>query len=146
MNCELCGRAINHYHEVIIDGVHMRVCDDCAKYGKEIKRKNTSVQGIPAIPRKAETPVVHNRFPAPAIPRRRTIVNVDDFEEPIEDFGKYMKKRREQMGLSQEELAAKLQEKKNLVAKIEREEIKPDKQTAKKIEKIMGIKILEKVE
>jgi len=39
------------------------------------------------------------------------------------------------MGLSQEELANKLQEKKNLIAKIEREEIKPDKHTARKIEK-----------
>ena len=57
-----------------------------------------------------------------------------------------IKKRREEMGLSQEELANKLQEKKNLIAKIEREEIKPDKYTARKIEKLMGVRILEKIQ
>lgn len=57
-----------------------------------------------------------------------------------------IKKRREEMGLSQEQLANKLQEKKNLIAKIEREEIKPDKHTARKIEKLMGVRILEKIQ
>jgi Predicted transcription factor, homolog of eukaryotic MBF1 len=48
------------------------------------------------------------------------------------------------MNLSQEDFAKKLQEKKNLIAKIEREEIKPDLQTARKIEKMLGVKLLEK--
>ncbi|EQB65696.1 MAG: hypothetical protein AMDU3_IPLC00002G0333 [Thermoplasmatales archaeon I-plasma] len=144
MNCELCGKVMDRYHEVIIDGVTMKVCHDCAKYGKEVTRKPLTVQREqtphPLQPRN----FVHVSPPPP--PRRRTSDDVDDADEPIVDFGKVIKKRREEMGLSQEELANKLQEKKNVVAKIEREEIKPDKQTARKIEKVMGVRILEKVQ
>ncbi|MGC8561805.1 MAG: multiprotein bridging factor aMBF1 [Thermoplasmata archaeon] len=144
MNCELCGKVIDRYYEVIIDGVTMKVCHDCAKYGKEVKRKPVTVQREqPPQPIQTRN-FVHVSPPPPA--RRRTSDNVDDLDEPIIDFGKVIKKKREEMGLSQEELANKLQEKKNVVAKIEREEIKPDKQTARKIEKVMGIRILEKVQ
>jgi putative transcription factor len=144
MNCELCGRVIDRYHEVIIDGVTMKVCHDCAKYGKEITRKPAPVQREPAQHIVQSSNFVHVSPPPPA--KRKTSASVEDSDEPILDFGKTIKKRREEMGLSQEELANKLQEKKNLIAKIEREEIKPDKQTARKIEKIMGVRILEKVQ
>lgn len=144
MNCELCGKVMDRYHEVIIDGVTMKVCQDCAKYGKEVTRKPLTVQR-----EQTPHPVQARNFvhvSPPPQPRRRIADNVDDSDEPIIDFGKVIKKRREEMGLSQEELANKLQEKKNVVAKIEREEIKPDKQTARKIEKVMGVRILEKVQ
>ncbi|MEM0133888.1 MAG: multiprotein bridging factor aMBF1 [Thermoplasmatales archaeon] len=144
MNCELCGKVMDRYHEVIIDGVTMKVCHDCAKYGKEVTKK-------PPIVQREQTPrPVQSRnfvrIPPPPAPRRKAPGSVEDMDEPIIDFGKVIKKRREEMGLSQEELANKLQEKKNLVAKIEREEIKPDKQTARKIEKVMGVRIIEKVQ
>ncbi len=144
MNCELCGKVMDRPHEVSIDGVRMKVCHECARFGKEINKKPA------AVPREPIPQVIHrNNFvhvPPPPPQRKRTSVTVEDSVEPIIDFGKAIKKRREEMGLSQEELANKLQEKKNLVAKIEREEIKPDKHTARKIEKFMGVRILEKVE
>ncbi|MGC8644821.1 MAG: multiprotein bridging factor aMBF1 [Thermoplasmata archaeon] len=141
MNCELCGKQTNRLFDVIIDGVHMRVCGDCLKYGKEIPRqvqprvRNVNVQpmNVPPVPRPAR------------VERPRQEAG-EDLEEPIEDYGKVIKKKREEMGLSQEQLAAKLQEKKNIVAKIEREEIKPDRQIAKKIEKVMGIKVMERIQ
>ncbi|MCW6158039.1 MAG: multiprotein bridging factor aMBF1 [Thermoplasmatales archaeon] len=143
MNCELCGKVMDRYHEVIIDGVKMRVCQDCAKYGKEVTKKPAAVQREP-IP---QNTVQRNNFihVPPPPPRRKTPGTVEDTDEPIIDFGHMIKKRREEMGLSQEQLANKLQEKKNLIAKIEREEIKPDKHTARKIEKLMGVRILEKI-
>lgn len=144
MNCELCGKVIDRYHEVIIDGVTMKVCHDCARYGKEVTRKQTVVHRE-QIPQ----PVRNKNFvrvPPPPPSRRKVAGSAEDSDEPIIDFGKTIKRRREEMGLSQEELANKLQEKKNLIAKIEREEIKPDKHTARKIEKIMGVRILEKIQ
>jgi putative transcription factor len=145
MNCELCGRAITRYHEVIIDGVVMKVCDDCAKYGKEIKKKVVTIRSEQPIRQPQKQGIMNNQFVPSPSPKRKPSLNVDDSEEPVENFGMMIKKKREEMRLSQEELALKLQEKKNLIAKIEREEIKPDRQTARKIEKLMGIKIIEKV-
>ena len=135
---------MDRFHEVIIDGVTMKVCHDCAKYGKEVKKMPVAVHRE-QVPQSAQPRnFIHVASPPQA--RRKPLDNVEDSVEPIIDFGKTIKKRREEMGLSQEELASKLQEKKNLVAKIEREEIRPDKQTARKIEKIMGVRILEKVQ
>ncbi|MCL5681301.1 MAG: multiprotein bridging factor aMBF1 [Candidatus Thermoplasmatota archaeon] len=141
MNCELCGREMHRYHEVLIDGVTMKVCDQCAKYGKEVRRATPPV--VKATRAQAPAPVSN---PLPPPPRRRPVQDIVDDDEPMLDFGKMIKKRREEMGLSQEQLATKLQEKKNLLAKIEREEIKPDKQTARKIEKVLGIRIIEKIQ
>jgi putative transcription factor len=146
MNCELCGKSIGRYYEVIIDGVTMKVCHDCAKYGKEVTKRTVTVQGERTPQNLPRQTMVHIPSPPPRSPRRRTSDNTEDLEEPIIDFGKAIKKRREEMGLSQEELANKLQEKKNLVAKIEREEIKPNREIGKKIERLMGIRILEKVQ
>ncbi len=143
MNCELCGKEIRHYHEVIIDGVTMKVCDECAKYGKEVRHQTIHYpqKGVVNIAK----PVASQLSPkAPA--KKRLPEELLDDDEPVIDFGKIIKKKREEMGMSQEELAVKLQEKKNLLAKLEREEIKPDKNIAKKIEKILGIKIMEKVQ
>jgi len=144
MNCELCGKQTNRLFDVIIDGVHMSVCGDCLKYGKEIPRQSQPKAGNFRVqpPNTTKAPPL----PHPARfdkPREESSL---DSEEPIEDYGKIIKKRREEMGLSQEQLAAKLQEKKNIVAKIEREEIKPDRQIARKIEKIMGIKVMERIQ
>jgi putative transcription factor len=143
MNCELCGKEIKHYHEVIIDGAIMKVCDECAKYGKEV-RQPSSFQ-IPKITKTVVQTPASNFTSHPTVKKRTPRELIDD-DEPVLDFGKIIKKKREELGLSQEELAVKLQEKKNLLAKIEREEIKPDKATAKKIEKILGIKIMEKIQ
>ncbi len=146
MNCELCGRQMDHYHDVIIDGVRMKVCSDCSRYGKEVNTRGPArlaTYHSDSVPPVRSTPSVPLRSSAP--PRKRTSGIQDDFNEPVIDFGKVIKKRREEMGLSQEELAKRLQEKRNVVAKIEREEIKPDSHTARKIQKIMGIKILEEV-
>ncbi len=143
MNCELCGKEIRHYHEVVIDGATMKVCDDCARYGKEV-RKQSSFQA-PKITKNVIQAPISNPISHPTVKKRTSREIIDD-DEPVLDFGKIIKKRREELGMSQEELAVKLQEKKNLLAKIEREEIKPDKATARKIEKILGVKIMEKIQ
>lgn len=144
MNCELCGKVMDRYHEVIIDGVTMKVCHDCAKYGKEVTKRVVTVQVERTSQNMQRQTMIH--IPSPPPPRRKASDSTEDLEEPIIDFGKVIKKRREEMGLSQEELASKLQEKKNLVAKIEREEMKPNREIARKIDRLMGIRILEKVQ
>ena len=145
MNCELCGKPIKFYHEVMIEDSILRVCDDCVKYGKEIKKKNKSNVIGPANVSltnnvQIQRPVVHSPKSAP---RKQRLEEQDDIDL-VENYGEIIRKKREEMNLSQEDFAKKLQEKKNLIAKIEREEIKPDLQTARKIEKMLGVKLLDK--
>jgi Predicted transcription factor, homolog of eukaryotic MBF1 len=145
MNCELCGKPIKFFHEVMIEDSILRVCDDCAKYGKEIKKKNKSNVVGPqpaASPNRIQVqrPITHTVKLTPKKPKLEEQEDID----LVENFGEIIRKKREEMNLSQEDFAKKLQEKKNLIAKIEREEIKPDLQTARKIEKMLGVKLLEK--
>ena len=36
MNCELCGNEMSRPKEVLIEGSKLKVCQECAKYGKEV--------------------------------------------------------------------------------------------------------------
>lgn len=148
MNCELCGKPIKHFHEVMIQDSILRVCDDCAKYGKEIKKKSRVVVEPSSHPMNVQSkPQLRESLPTAAShtpSKRRTSPSEDEDIDLIENFGELIRKKREEMNLSQEDFAKKLQEKKNLIAKIEREEIKPDIHTARKIEKMLGIRLLEK--
>ena len=47
------------------------------------------------------------------------------------------------MSLTQEELALKMMEKKHVLANIERGDLKPDIRTARKLEKLLKITLLE---
>ncbi|MEM2910336.1 MAG: multiprotein-bridging factor 1 family protein [Nitrososphaerota archaeon] len=60
-----------------------------------------------------------------------------------EGFHVRIKNARERMGLSQEELAAQLNEKVTLIKKIEQGEVKPPIELARKIEKFLKIQIVE---
>ncbi len=62
----------------------------------------------------------------------------------MEDYARLIKSKREQMGMTQEELAQKILERKNVLSNIERGELLPDINTAKKLEKVLNIKLIEK--
>jgi putative transcription factor len=64
-----------------------------------------------------------------------------DLVELVPDFGRKIREAREVMGLSVEDLAARVKEKATLLKKIEREEISPEDDVIKKLEKEMRIKL-----
>jgi putative transcription factor len=118
--CELCGRE-SQLMEVEIEGTVVLACERCASLGKEVRT---------AKPKKRNT--------RPKEPEIEEIV--------VENYGKLIKTRREQMNLTQEELARRIMEKSALIAKMEREEIKPTLELARKLERVLNIKLIEKIE
>ncbi len=119
--CELCGR-YGKLKEVIIEGSRLLVCEKCASLGKEVKSLDNSGS--------------RSSF-GMFVREKEKIVDI------VPGFGKKIKNAREKLSLTQEELAKKLMVKSSLIAKLEREEIKPDEDLAKKIEKLLKIKIIE---
>ncbi len=117
--CELCGREAE-LKEVEMEGTVVLVCEKCASLGKEVRTPK---------PKKREA-----RLAEPEI-----------VEEIMENYGTLIKTKREQMKMTQEELARKIMEKASLIAKIERGEIKPSIELAKKLERTLGIKLVERV-
>ncbi len=138
MICELCGRDVPRLHKVVIEGVIMNVCDDCAKFGKEIKGNE-----IPKDVKYLPPEVVRERLERKQ--RRKNKDYMDEEEVLVEYYPEVIRKARENKGLTQEQLAKKILEKKTIISKIERGEMRPDEKLIKKLEKALDIKLKEKV-
>jgi len=126
MRCEICGKkVIGRPMRVKVDGSIMQTCNECAKFGK-----------IQKEPRKIFKPRT-----APRRPRTR-----QPTYEVSEDFNNMIRMAREKKGWSREDLAKNIYEKASVINRIESGKMVPDIKLAKKIEKTLNIKILDKVD
>lgn len=126
MRCEICGKnVVGRPVRVKIDGSIMQTCNECSKFGK--------VQKEPPIPVKPRT--------SPRLPRIR-----EPSYEVSEEFNTVIRMAREKKGWSREDLAKKLYEKASVINRIESGKMIPDIKLARKIEKVLNIKILDKIE
>ena len=127
LKCELCGATIYGKASTIeIDGAILQVCEKCSRFGKRVTSRPS------------------------AIPVKRAIAPTNrlNFEEELvvrEDFHILIKRAREGLGLTQEELGRKLGEKTSVISKLETGKLKPSIPLARKIEHALKIKILEEV-
>jgi Predicted transcription factor, homolog of eukaryotic MBF1 len=131
--CEVCGRPIyGKPYLVVIEGAVMRVCSECAKLGK------------PYTPgARATRPGNPEARPGPGEGSRD-----EDLEELIlvPDYHRLVKEARERLGLTQEELAAKAGLKASVISKVESGRFRPDVQTARRLEGILRIRILARMD
>ncbi len=139
MICEVCGKDVPKLHKVLIEGAIMNVCDECAKLGVPIeKEEKKNVSPI-------YTKNVHKPKEVKPKEKKSEIDMLDNELVLVEDYGERIKNARLSMNLTLDEAAKKLQEKKNVLSKIERGEMKPDMNMIKKLEKFYNIKLMEKV-
>ena len=137
MICELCGKDVPRLKKVIIEGVIMNVCNDCAKFGKEVKGNE-----IPKDVKYLPPEVVRERLERK---HRRRYRDMEEEEVLVEDYAQRIRQARERMGLTQDELAKRILEKRTVISKLERGEMHPDEKLIKKLEKALNIKLKEKV-
>jgi putative transcription factor len=123
--CEVCGRPVRSLIQVNIEGSVVRTCSSCSRLGTRLPKIK---------PRRR----VHPQ----AMSKRRK----ESVLEPRPGYGDMLRERREELGLTQEELGKRLQEKTSVVARLEAERMTPSEALAKKIERHLGIKVMEKVE
>lgn len=139
----MCGKKVAKTTKIMIDGAILNVCDDCAKFGTPVIDHNKFKPVDPAIrvqlPEKPQPRTVSS-------PARKQVRKVNDEDlDIVEDYAELVKNAREKLAMSQADLAAKIFERKNVIASIERGELMPDLKTARKLEKILGITLVEKV-
>lgn len=126
--CEVCGRPVRKLVQVNIEGSVVRACFSCSKLGTRVPGHKPRVPGPKSFRRK------------PSFKRQEPTL------EPVPGYGDALRDRREELGLTQEELGKRLNEKTSVVARLEAERMVPSEALAKKIERHMGIRILEKVD
>ena len=141
MRCEVCGREIlGQPQRRVIEGAKLTVCGRCAQFGSTewsttkpapVKAPNGRMQTIPP--------------PAPR-PRLRNDVESVEQLELAEDYGIQIRKARQKLGLSEKDLALKMQEKESVVKNLEKQELTPDNKLITKVKKYLGIDIVERID
>ncbi len=125
INCDLCGKIEDGLNRTLIEGVELSVCPACSKFGKVI------------APVKRYTPKEQHRMAEKAESREEKI------ELLVEDYSGIIKKKRESMGLTQKDFANRINEKETTIHRIETSELEPSLALAKKLERLLGVKLVE---
>jgi len=118
MNCEMCGIEARTV-VALIEGVELNVCSNCAQFGKVIKKP---VIKKPKKIKKAEQEIV-------------LVIR--------ENYDKIIRQKREKLGLKQKEFAKFLAERESLIQQIETGAYTPSLDLARKMEKQLGITLVE---
>ena len=139
MICELCGADVPRLKTVAIDATVLSVCGDCARFGDEVSG--------PALRASTMPPVIAQRLEA----RQRRMTPKDVYEqggelELMEDFPRRIREAREARGWKQADLGAKVNERVSVIAKLESRAMVPTDAMIPKIERVLGIRLREKVE
>ncbi|MBT3865852.1 TIGR00270 family protein [Candidatus Woesearchaeota archaeon] len=125
-DCEMCGVGSSKLSDAIIEGTLMKVCKKCGGFGDVIGVEPRSI-----------------RYEKPIQKVPRQIFVEDSVLFVIEGAGKIVKDAREKRDLKQSQFASMIGIKESMIHKIETSMMKPDLSTAKKIEKILDVKIVD---
>ena len=118
----MCGKK-EGVKDAIVEGVVLKVCDKCSKFGKVIT---------------IEKPVVREE--------RRVVKKEEISEDIVENYALKLKRARENLNLKQGEVAKKINEKESVVHSLEIGKLKPSLDLARKLERFFKIKLIENVE
>lgn len=128
INCDLCGKVDERLFRTLIESVELNVCSDCSKFGKVI-----------ASVHRPSPKEQHMKF----VQQNNLQEKEEKIELLVEDYADIIKKRRESMGLTQKDFANKINEKESTIHKIETGTLEPQLSLAKKLEKFLGVKLVE---
>jgi putative transcription factor len=142
MQCEMCGETIRGAPKLVrVEGAELSVCSKCEKFGTEVQQVRRTDLRIP--------PKVTGAKPAPAPAGGKAPVwhkrDMFDFMEGeiVDDYAARIRHAREEKGLSQKDLAMQMKEKEHLIRKIENSELIPEDDVRRKLEKVLGIWLLD---
>ncbi len=138
MICEMCGKEVTFCKKVSIEGVHLEVCAECAKFGTEARKEPAKPEGPkPIITQRLE---VREKRGKP-----RDIYVAGETEELADDFATRIRDARQRRGMSQKDLAMRINEKVTVLSKIETGDMRPDEKLIAKLQKELGVALKEKV-
>jgi len=133
--CEICGKLTQMLRVVLIEGSELNACPDCAKFGVERSPK----------PKKTSEPV----HVSEALERRdkraqtRDVLQ-DSAEELVPDYHIRIRKSREKLLWTPEDLGKKINEKKSVILKLESGQMRPDDSLIRKLERMLNIRLKER--
>ncbi|MEM0155065.1 MAG: multiprotein bridging factor aMBF1 [Thermoplasmataceae archaeon] len=147
IECEMCGKKVQKTTKIRVDGAILNVCDACAKFGRPVEnmRSYSPAQRVTS----ASTVMMPEKpkYTPPPVRSKQVYRKPRDDIENLDidpDYAIIIREAREKLSWTQEELARKIQERKNVLSSIERGELMPDVRVARKLEKLLEVKIIQK--
>ena len=141
MLCEMCGNDVESTSRIRIEQSVLQLCPGCAKFGTPVDPLPTPVEEAPRPTRGTPAPGA----PRPAT-RRRRLEERDLYAEIGElelaqDWGQRVRKAREALLWTPEELGKRLNEKKSVVLKIESGGLHPPDALVRKLEHLLKVRL-----
>ena len=124
-DCDMCGKQDIVPKKVMVEGTAMTVCANCARYGSELVDQSKR----------------DNNFSR----KKRSYSNPDENLFVVDNYTTLIKQAREKRKQTQAELAKELREKESLLHSIESGHKRPSIPLARKIQKMLRIRLLEEV-
>ncbi|MEM0158218.1 MAG: multiprotein bridging factor aMBF1 [Thermoplasmataceae archaeon] len=140
--CEMCGKETNKLTRVRVSSAILNVCDSCQRFGTPVDVPRQIAPSVPSTNQEIAVKIPERKIIVPpAKPKPKRTDDVERFQiDP--DYASIVRNARAKLALTQDELAAKILERKNVLASIERGDLLPEIKTARKLEKVLGVKLL----
>ena len=149
--CEICGSVIEGRGiERMIEGTTMTVCSNCARFGEAVKTSPPITSETSVIPVRRKRRTITPTYTPQSKRKKVSIPSPEKFfsrNEIVEDYSTIIRKAREKMELTQEELGQELNVKGSVIQKLETGKTAPtDPKAIIKLESILNIKIHKPIE
>ncbi|MEK6943309.1 MAG: multiprotein bridging factor aMBF1 [Nanoarchaeota archaeon] len=128
INCDLCGKTEETLARTLVEGVEIDVCSACSKFGKVIRAVSRP------SPKEQHKQVMHRHIMQEQ--------KEEKIEMIVEDYSLIIKNKRESLGMTQKDFASRINEKESTVHKMETGHMEPPIDLARKLEKILGVKLV----
>jgi putative transcription factor len=136
LRCEVCGKKIHGKPvKALIEGAKLTVCNVCAKYGTIVQEEPK-----PQLPPQLRSEAKISKQKVSVAVKSQKIEEVS--LELVDDYDVRVRRAREKLGLTHEELGKRINEKVSVLKKIETRKIKPDNKLAAKLEHALKVKLL----
>ncbi|MBP1953240.1 putative transcription factor [Halarchaeum rubridurum] len=145
VQCEMCGAETANPKTIKVEGAELDVCSDCTEFGTEVKTESSSSTSTKYSTSSSggSSGSSGSGGSSSGGSKRRRRDMFDEMQELASDYDERIRNAREQAGYSQEDLADELNEKASLVRKLERGDILPSDDVRQKLEKKLGVSLLE---
>ena len=135
-SCEMCGYGTVQLHKSIVEGTILLLCDKCVRYGEVIALKKPSEDLVVRRLSVSRT----SRHASAAVSGYQIL----EEETLSRDYSVKVKRAREKMGKTQEEIALALAEKLSVIQSVESGRMEPQLKLAKKLEQFFKIELVKK--
>lgn len=126
MICEVCGATSKQGFRIKIEGTVVNACPSCAR-GKDV------VDPVKPKPKKLKK----------AVKETKKVFDIKRKYDVADDYANLVRKAREKMALTQEDLGKLVNESHSLIHRIELGKIEPKDELAKRLERALDISLLQ---